>query len=140
MGLFDFVKDMGQKLFDRDGEAAESIQEHIMADNPGISNLQVSYDDGVVDLAGQATSREALEKVVLMAGNVKGVTEVRADAVTVPEPVEFYVIERGDTLSGIAKRYYGNAMRYPEIFEANREVIKDPDKIYPEQKIRIPLD
>jgi nucleoid-associated protein YgaU len=54
--------------------------------------------------------------------------------------VEYYVIESGDTLSGIAKRFLGNAMDYPKIFEANREVIKDPNKIYPGQKIRIPLD
>ena len=78
-----------------------------------------------------------------MAGNVKGVTEVSADDLSAPEPevkVEYYVIESGDTLSKIAKQYYGNAMDYPKIFEANREVIKDPDLIYPGQKIRIPLD
>ena len=78
-----------------------------------------------------------------MAGNVKGVTEVVADDFIAPEPevkVEYYVIESGDTLSKIAKQYYGNAMDYPKIFEANREVIKDPDLIYPGQKIRIPLD
>ena len=44
----------------------------------------------------------------------------------------------GDSLSKIAKEYYGNAMKYPEIFEANREVIKDPNLIYPGQKLRIP--
>ena len=56
-------------------------------------------------------------------------------------PVEgqYYVIEGGDTLGGIAKTFLGSAGRYPEIFEANREVIKDPNKIYPGQKIRIPL-
>ena len=54
--------------------------------------------------------------------------------------VEFYVVESGDTLSKIAKRYYGDAMQYPRIFEANREVIEDPDKIFVGQKIRIPLD
>jgi len=50
----------------------------------------------------------------------------------------FYVIQKGDTLSGIAKEFYGNGMKYPQLFEANREVIEDPDKIYPGQKIRIP--
>ena len=54
--------------------------------------------------------------------------------------VEYYVIQKGDTLSKIAKQYLGNAMDYPKIFEANREVIKDPDLIYPGQKIRIPLE
>ncbi len=50
----------------------------------------------------------------------------------------FYVVQKGDTLSGIAKEFYGNGMKYPQLFEANREVIEDPDKIYPGQKIRIP--
>ena len=54
------------------------------------------------------------------------------------EPGEYYTIQSGDTLSGIAKTHYGNAMDYTKIFEANREVIKDPDKIYPGQKIFLP--
>ena len=77
-----------------------------------------------------------------MAGNVKGVSEVKAAAVSAPPQqaqVEYYVIQKGDTLSAIAKRYYGNANDYPRIFEANREVIKDADLIYPGQKIRIPM-
>jgi nucleoid-associated protein YgaU len=52
--------------------------------------------------------------------------------------VEFYVIEEGDTLSAIAKQFYGDANAYPQIVKANREVIKDADKIFPGQKIRIP--
>jgi len=51
---------------------------------------------------------------------------------------EFYVIQAGDTLSKIAKRVYGDAMQYPKIFEANKEVIDDPDKIFVGQKIRLP--
>lgn len=143
MGLFDFVKEIGQKLFSREDEAAAKIKEHIEAENPGIKDFQVSYQDGVVSLAGEADNPEALEKAVLMAGNVQGVGEVVATQVRAPEQkakVEYYVIEKGDTLSALAKRYYGNAMDYPRIFEANREVIKDPDKIFVGQKIRIPLD
>ena len=78
-----------------------------------------------------------------MAGNVKGVSEVRSDDVTAPAPtekVEYYEIVSGETLSAVAKKYYGKGSAYMRIFEANREVIKDPDKIYPGQKIRIPLD
>ena len=51
---------------------------------------------------------------------------------------EYYVIESGDTLWGIAAKFLGNGSKYPEIFEANREVIEDPDKIFVGQKIRIP--
>ncbi len=143
MGLFDFAKEFGKKLFGKDDDPADKIRQHIEESNPGVDPFSVSYDDGKVTLAGQATSQEAYEKVILMAGNVKGVTEVSADDLSAPEPevkVEYYVIESGDTLSKIAKQYYGNAMDYPKIFEANREVIKDPDLIYPGQKIRIPLD
>jgi len=143
MGLFDFVKDIGQKLFDRDDDAASKIKRHIDADNPGLEDIEVRYQGGVVELGGQAADQAALEKAVLMAGNVKGVSEVRIDSVTAPqatEKVEYYTIQSGDTLSKLAKQYYGKARLYPRIFEANREVIKDPDKIYVGQKIRIPLD
>ena len=54
------------------------------------------------------------------------------------ENVEYYEIKSGDTLSKIAKRVYGDAMAYKKIFEANREVIEDPDKIFVGQKIRLP--
>jgi nucleoid-associated protein YgaU len=54
------------------------------------------------------------------------------------ETARFYVIQKGDTLYAVAKEFYGNGMKYPQLFEANREVIEDPDKIYPGQKIRIP--
>ena len=49
-----------------------------------------------------------------------------------------YVVVKGDTLSGIAKREYGNASKWPTIYEANKDVIKDPDLIYPGQQLRIP--
>ena len=141
MGLFDFAKDMGKKLFGQDDEAAEKIGENIAAANPGIEDLDVQYEDGVVRLSGKAESAEAMEKAVLMAGNVEGVSEVNVDAMDAPEPepeVEYYTIVSGDSLSKIAKAYYGNAMDCPKLFEANREVITDPDLIYPGQKIRIP--
>ena len=142
MGLFDFFKDMGEKIFGREDEAAEKIKENIEASNPGIQDLNVAYNDGVVELSGSADSAEAMEKAVLMAGNVQGVSEVKAAGISAPPQaaqVEYYVIQKGDSLSAIAKRYYGNAQDYPRIFDANREVIKNPDLIYPGQKIRIPL-
>lgn len=141
MGLFDFAKDLGKKIFGDDDDPAEKIQDNIAAANPGVEDLGVAFEDGVVHLSGKAATAEALEKAVLMAGNVHGVTEVRVDDMDAPEPepaVEYYTIVSGDTLSKVARTYYGNAMDYPKIFEANREVIKDPDLIYPGQKIRIP--
>lgn len=143
MGLFDFVKDIGNKLFNRDEEAAENIKKHIEASNLGIAGLGVDFNKGKVSLSGQAASAEAMEKAVLLAGNVRGVTDVNIDALQTPpvkDKVEYYVIKKGDTLSAVAKQFYGKANDYPRIFEANREVIKDPNLIYPGQKIRIPLD
>ena len=158
MGLFDFAKEIGSKLFSNDADAAASITDHILANNPGIRDLGVIYKDGQVTLIGVTDSAEAAQKAVLLAGNIKGVSEVipkiditelgekeagaEAALASALEPgnVEYYVIQSGDTLSKIAKKYYQNANAYPRIFEANREVIKDANLIYPGQKIRIPLD
>jgi nucleoid-associated protein YgaU len=142
MGLFDFVKEIGAKLFNRDEDAAEKIQKHIEANNPGITGLGVNFNNGVVSLSGQAASAEAMEKAVLLAGNVQGVADVKIEGLQTPpvtEKVEYYIIKKGDTLSAIAKQFYGKPNDYPRIFEANREVIKDANLIYPGQKIRIPL-
>lgn len=143
MGLFDFVKEIGRKLFNRDEEAAEKIKKHIEESNPGIEDMQVTFSKGVVSITGKATSAEAMEKAVLMAGNVQGVSEVNIDKLQAPPvqaKVEYYIIKKGDTLSAIAKQFYGKPNDYPKIFDANREVIKDPNLIFPGQKIRIPLD
>ena len=82
-----------------------------------------------------------MKKAILMAGNALGVEEVRADELEAPEQtieVTYYVIEKGDSLWKIAERFYGNGSKYTGIFEENREVITDPDLIFPGQKIRIP--
>lgn len=151
MGLFDFAKDIGSKLFSNDADAAAKISEYISANNPGIEDLSVIFKDGKATIIGVTDSSEAAQKAILMAGNVAGVTEVipkiqiddiETDIETAlePENVEYYVIQSGDSLSKIAKKYYQDAMQYPRIFAANKEVIKDPDLIYPGQKIRIPMD
>jgi nucleoid-associated protein YgaU len=49
-----------------------------------------------------------------------------------------YTIEKGDTLSKIAKTHYGSANAWKQIFEANRDVIDDPDRIFPGQVIKLP--
>ncbi len=75
-----------------------------------------------------------------MAGNVDGVERVEAEVESPPivETTEYYVIQKGDTLWAIASKYYGSGAKYTMIVDANREVIKDADKIFPGQKIRIP--
>ena len=159
MSLLDFARDVGAKLFSRDDEAARKIKQHLDVSLTDASKIDVAFDDGCVTLTGECSSQSTKELAMLLAGNVEGVERVVADglvpearaasqpavataapaAVPEPEPaVEYYEIQRGDTLSAIAKRYYGKAGAYMKIFEANREVIKDPDKIFPGQKIRIP--
>jgi nucleoid-associated protein YgaU len=73
-------------------------------------------------------------------------SNVRSGASTTAPPpkpaatpeVQTYVVAKGDNLSKIAKRFYGNANEWRRIFEANRDILKDPDKIYPDQKLVIP--
>jgi len=51
---------------------------------------------------------------------------------------QYHVVKQGDTLSKIAEEYYGDKMLYPKIFEANKDILQDPNKIKPGQKLRIP--
>lgn len=147
MGILDFARDIGRQLFDRDEVAAQSIKDHLDIRLTPIRDLAVGYDEGVVTLTGECLDQTHREQAILLAGNVKGVEKVVSDGLRAPAPtpevpeerIEFYEIQRGDSLSAIAKRYYGDAMGYPRIFEANRDVIGDPNKIYPGQMIRIPL-
>ena len=148
MGLFDFVKDVGRQIFDTDAEAADNIKNHLEVKTYGLSNLDVKFDDGVVTLCGDCKNQAVRDQAILIAGNIQGVEKVIADDLKAPEPApeepkekaEIYEIVSGDTLGAIAKRYYGKASAYMKIFEANRDIIDDPNKIYPGQKIRIPLD
>jgi nucleoid-associated protein YgaU len=55
-----------------------------------------------------------------------------------PVSEETYEVQSGDSLSKIAKRVYGHGNEWKRIFEANTDILKDPDKIYPGQKLRIP--
>ncbi len=76
-----------------------------------------------------------------MAGNVKGVREIINNVLSklpIGQDTEYYEIKSGDTLWAVAKNFYGDGNKYIKIVEANKEVIKDADKIFPGQKIRIP--
>lgn len=158
MGLFSFIKDAGEKLFggkeakaetaasasqeQLDAQAAEAIANYIKAQNLNVSELKVLFDGatGKVTVQGTADTQADAEKVTLSAGNVANVTEVDNQLViTNPEPeAQYHDVVKGETLSAIAKQYYGNANKYNAIFEANRPLLSHPDKIYPGQKLRIP--
>ena len=148
MNLLDFAKDVGRQLFDTDSEAADNIKEHLDIKLSGLKNLTVEFDDGVATICGECANEATRNSAILIAGNVKGVEKVIANDLTFPPPkveeenekVEFYEIVSGDTLGAIAKRYYGKASLYTRIHKANKELIPDPNKIYPGQKIKIPLN
>lgn len=152
MGIFDFIKDVGEKLTGKDDgnddqqEALEermkgnTLMRHVMALGLEVENFRVDYDDGVATVTGKATDQATRERVVLAIGNTEGVAQVD-DRMTVDEDraeATFYTVQEGDSLSKIAKEHYGDAMKYPAIFEANKPMLEDPDKIYPGQVLRLP--
>jgi nucleoid-associated protein YgaU len=63
---------------------------------------------------------------------------LRKEAEEEAEEARTYVVQSGDSLSKIAKELLGDAGRWPEIFEANKDKIKDPNLIYPGQELDIP--
>lgn len=148
MSLFDFAKEVGRKLFDTDAEAADNIRDELNVRLAGVRNLDVKFDDGVCTVAGDCPDEATRSLAVLIAGDVKGVEKVVADDLKFPPPkveeekekIEVYEIQSGDTLGGIAKKFYGKPALYTRIHEANKELIPDPNKIFPGQKIKIPLD
>jgi nucleoid-associated protein YgaU len=94
-----------------------------------------------VILKGRVKDRETAEKIIVAAGNNEGVSEVesRLEIERDDKPKSrMYTVKSGDTLSKIAREFYGEASKYPQIFEANRPMLEDPDKIYPGQVLRIP--
>ena len=154
MGLFSFIKNAGAKLFKKKEEtpeikvavktAEEQQIEELLAEvnrlGIPVSNLAIELGTCVV-VDGSTMTNADREKIILTLGNVAGVSAVQDNiSVTNPEPESiFHEVKRGDTLSKIAKEVYGDPMRYPEIFEANKPMLSDPDKIYPGQILRIPV-
>ncbi|SFZ90495.1 Nucleoid-associated protein YgaU, contains BON and LysM domains [Flaviramulus basaltis] len=158
MGLFSFIKNAGAKVFGigkTDAEesaeaaaaelkleeaAAKKLEETITDLQLQVEDLNVFIDDDAATISGKAYDQATKEKVVLVVGNSNGIATVD-DQMTVEhvEPeAQFHTVVSGDTLGKIAKNYYGNAMKYPVIFEANKPMLTDPDKIYPGQVLRIP--
>jgi len=155
MGIYSFIKDklgMG-------GPDPEKIAAHIKELGLQVQNFAVTIDDGTATVTGLAANRAEASKIVMAVGNTEGVVKVdnkmrvplssiQPATPAAPAPagddesdevgVVFYQVVRGDTLSAIAKKHYGNANLYPQIFEANKPMLSHPDKIYPGQVLRIP--
>ena len=147
MGFFDFVKEAGAKLLGgKEAQAAtkaetqQALYDQVMKTGLKVENFSVNFQDGVATLSGKALSQEEREKIVLAVGNTKGVARVDDQmAVAKPAPeATMYTVKSGDSLSKIAKAQYGDASKYNAIFEANKPMLTDPNKIYPGQVLRIP--
>jgi len=122
----------------RQSVALEKYARDLGLDIPG---LDIRFDDGTAFIDGKAPTNDAKEKLILAIGNAEGVGRVDEDIEVVEDDgkdAELYVVKSGDTLSGISKEVYGDPMRYPEIFEANKPMLSDPDLIFPGQVLRIP--
>lgn len=157
MGVFDFIRNAGKKLPETRSQpaaaqagaptasrAGDSIEAYVRAHNIDAEGLAIDFDAerGSVTVRGTAKDQATREMIVLLAGNIHGVEKVD-DRMSVAgkdsgATATFYTVQKGDTLSKIARQHYGDANRYPEIFEANRPMLKDPDEIFPGQVLRIP--
>jgi nucleoid-associated protein YgaU len=143
MGVFDFIKDVGEKLFgasEAQAAPADKVKEEILKHGLDAKDLEVNVSGDTIKITGSAPSNEIREKIILAAGNTLGTSKVEED-IKVPSdeaPSKFYTVKKGDTLSAIAQAQLGKAGRYNEIFEANKPMLKHPDKIYPGQVLRIP--
>ncbi|MGB3456057.1 MAG: peptidoglycan-binding protein LysM [Litorimonas sp.] len=144
-GMIPFVKAAGKglgKIFGGDKkEAEERLKKEVKTYDLDTDGVDIHVDDdGVVTVKGEAVSQEMKEKIILAVGNVEGVGGVNDETSTRLQgrASRFHTVESGDTLSAISKTYYGTWKLYPEIFEANKPMLSDPDKIYPGQVLRIP--
>jgi nucleoid-associated protein YgaU len=163
MGLFDFLSTAGEDKINEKVEVSQeridelrkqSIEKKIATLGIEGGQVTVAVAGEVATLTGSAPNQEAMEKIVLCAGNQFGIGKVDCRiAVDAPPAAAatgksatqsthfqstFYTVKSGDTLGKIAAQVYGNANKYPVIFEANKPMLSDPNKIYPGQSLRIP--
>ena len=150
MGLISFLKGAGEKVFGKsdatlEKEKAEAIVNHINKYDLKVKDLVVQVEGETVTLNGEVSSVLERNRVVVVTGNVAGISAVNDNLVlNIPEPEvvepekQYYTVVKGDYLSKISKRVYGDAMKYNIIFEANKPMLTDPDKIYPGQVLVIP--
>lgn len=136
--LIKFAKDAGAKIgFGKDkDEDAKNLKNEMKKHGFKTDDVDVAVEGDKVVLTGKALTQEEREKLILVAGNVEGVDSVEDKMEILP--TRTHTVKSGDTLSKIAKDMYGDAMKYPVIFEANKPMLSHPDKIYPGQVLRIP--
>lgn len=143
MGLFEFIKSAGEALGigGDDAPPADEIKKNVDKYELGSDKVDVKVEGDKAIVTGEVADQSILEKIILAVGNTKGIAAVEAN-VTAPDTKDpvFHTVKRGDTLSAIAKKHLGSANKYMAIFEANKPMLKHPDKIYPGQVLRIPQE
>ena len=146
MGFFNFVKSVGKKLGIGDEEeapTADDLKKELESHDLGTKDVEIEVQGDTVIVKGEVADQSIFEKAILAVGNTLGVSKVEAsemkvaDAGTIADPV-FHEVKKGENLWKIASKHYGNGSKYTEIFEANKPMLSDPDKIYPGQNLRIP--
>lgn len=106
-----------------------------------VQNGDVKEENGVLKIKGTTTTQ--YEKNLLW-DEIKKVggenpTDIIADISVADDSVyAYYIVGKGDTLGKIAKYFYGNAIKYKQIFEANTDILNNPDLIHPGQELKIP--
>jgi LysM repeat protein len=143
---------MDQQRFETLKQKYSSVLNTIQQQGVRLEHLH--EDNGKLVIVGKAPSNEAKNKIW---DNIKQVDSAYSDLSadigvdpslapaksTASAPAaaseQSYTVEAGDTLSKIAKHFYGEASLYMNIFEANRDQLSDPDKIQPGMRLRIPL-
>ena len=170
MGLFNFVKSVGEKLgLGEQAPDAQSIKTALDGLNLGTENVKVAVENGKAILTGAVKDQATLEKAILAVGNLHSIESVNTDNLKVensqksasnqtaqsgtsqtssasqpsgsqPAEPHFYEVKKGDTLWKIAEEVYGKGHgdKNKIIFEANKPMLKSPEKIFPGQKLRIP--
>lgn len=157
MGLGSFLKNVGSKIFgggETPEEQAQKVKDHVAKYGFDLSGLKFTVADDKVTISGEAKNWEEKGKIYVAAGNVEGIDGVNDKMTVKAAPVEntqasttaaesattqkYHAVESGDSLSKIAKEFYGDANAYNKIFEANKPMLSDPDKIYPGQVLLIP--
>ncbi len=123
--------------------AGVAIARYVVSLGLNAKNFEVKYDGATktVSVTGEAPDQATREKIVIACGNVASVARVDDQLTVTSAPAQqatFREVKPGDTLSKIAQELYGNANAYQKIFEANKPMLSNPDKIYPGQMLRIP--
>jgi len=143
MGLFSFVKGVGEKLFgasEAKAATADELKKEVAKHGLNAENLTIAVEGDKVKVSGTAMSQADAEKIILALGNTVGVAEVDSGLIAKAAAPEsrMYTVQKGDNLSKISKAMYGDPNQYNKIFEANKPMLKSPDLIYPGQVLRIP--